>query len=98
MQAPVGRAPNGAGSVIEASDRVDRRRRTGDPFQGLARWLEPACSLVSGLPLLDAGPEAPHGSTDWDRSFLRSLYVTEQKSKLQRSQIAREMEREMLSR
>jgi hypothetical protein len=36
-------------------------------------------------------PAAPIGLTDWDQTFLKSLYATEQKSKLQRSQIARQM-------
>jgi|SRR5665213_1195218 len=48
------------------------------------------------LTLFNAEPEAaPTGLTDWDKAFLKSLYATEQKSKLQRSQIARQMVREM---
>ena len=42
-----------------------------------------------------ASEAAPTGLTNWDQAFLRSLYATEQKSKLQRSQIARQMAREM---
>ena len=48
------------------------------------------------LTLFNAAHEAaPSGLTDWDKAFLRALYATEQKSKLQRSQIARQMVREM---
>jgi hypothetical protein len=39
---------------------------------------------------------APPGMSDWDRNFLKSLYDTEQKSRLQRSQIAHQMVREIL--
>ncbi len=46
------------------------------------------------LRLFDGAPQAaPTGMTDWDQSFLKSLYATEQKSTLQRSQIARAMVR-----
>ena len=48
------------------------------------------------LTLLNAAPQAaPTAMTDCDRTFLKSLYATEQKSKLQRGQIAREMVREI---
>jgi hypothetical protein len=48
------------------------------------------------LMLFNGAPEAaPTGMTDWDQTFLKSLYATEQKSKLQRSQIARSMVREI---
>jgi hypothetical protein len=48
------------------------------------------------LTLFNAAPQAaPIGMTDWDQTFLKSLYATEQKSKLQRSQIARQMVREI---
>jgi hypothetical protein len=48
------------------------------------------------LTLFSGTPEtAPTGMTDWDQTFLKSLYSTEQKSKLQRSQIARSMVREI---
>jgi hypothetical protein len=48
------------------------------------------------LTLFSAAPQAaPAALTDWDRNFLKSLYSTEQKSKLQRSQIARQMVREI---
>jgi hypothetical protein len=48
------------------------------------------------LRLFDGAPgQAPAGMSDWDRAFLKSLYATEQKSKLQRSQIAHEIVREV---
>jgi hypothetical protein len=48
------------------------------------------------LTLFDGTPEAaPAGMTDWDETFLKSLYATDQKSKNQRSQIARHMVRDM---
>jgi hypothetical protein len=48
------------------------------------------------LTLFNAAPQgAPIGMTDWDRTFLKSLYATEQKSMLQRSQIARQMVRDI---
>lgn len=44
------------------------------------------------LTLFDKGPQASSaGMTDWDRSFLKSIYETEQKSILQRTEIARSM-------
>lgn len=65
---------------------------------GLAK-LKPDARLGDAptiLTLFNAEPEAvPAGLTDWDRAFLRSLYATEQKSKLQRSQIARQMVRDI---
>jgi hypothetical protein len=64
--------------------------------------LKPGPSLGDAptiLKLFDGAPQAaPAGMTDWDRAFLKSLYSTEQKSKLQRSQIAREMVREIVPR
>jgi hypothetical protein len=48
------------------------------------------------LTLFNAAHEAaPSGLTAWDKAFLTALYATEQKSKLQRSQIARSMLREI---
>jgi hypothetical protein len=65
---------------------------------GLAK-LKPGARLddVSTiLKLFDGAPEAaPAGMTDWDQAFLKSLYSTDQISKQQRSQIARQMAREI---
>ncbi len=48
------------------------------------------------LKLFDGAPQtAPAGATDWDLAFLKSLYTTEQKSKLQRRLIANGMVREL---
>lgn len=48
------------------------------------------------LKLFDgAARAAPEGMTEWDRTFLKSLYATVQTSTLQRSQIARQMVREI---
>lgn len=38
---------------------------------------------------------APAGLTEWDQTFLKSLYTTEQKSQTQRSQIAHQMVRDI---
>jgi hypothetical protein len=49
------------------------------------------------LKLFDGAPQAaPTGMTEWDQAFLKSLYATEQKSKLQRSQVAQAMVREIV--
>jgi hypothetical protein len=49
-----------------------------------------------GYTLFNGAPEAaPTGMTDWDQSFLKALYATDQKSKQQRGQIARSMVREI---
>jgi hypothetical protein len=48
------------------------------------------------LTLFNGAPKtAPAGMTDWDQTFLKSLYSTEQISKQQRDQIARSMVREI---
>jgi thymidylate synthase ThyX len=47
--------------------------------------------------LFDPAPAAPAGISEWEQAFLKSLYVTEQRSKLLRSQIAREMARQVLA-
>jgi hypothetical protein len=48
------------------------------------------------LTLFNGAPKAaPSGMTDWDQAFLKSLYATEQKSKLQRSQMTHQMVREI---
>jgi hypothetical protein len=61
--------------------------------------LKPDASL-GGTPtiltLFNGAPDAaPTGMTDWDQTFLKSLYSTDQKSKQQRSQIAHQMAREI---
>jgi hypothetical protein len=44
------------------------------------------------LTLFDKGPHAASpGMTDWDAAFLKSVYATEQKSVVQRSEIALDM-------
>jgi hypothetical protein len=46
------------------------------------------------LKLFEGDPQsAPRGASDWDAAFLKALYVTEQKSRLQQTLIAREMVR-----
>jgi hypothetical protein len=48
------------------------------------------------LKLFDGAPEAaPAGMSDWDQAFLKSLYATEQKSRLQRKDMARTIVREL---
>ena len=47
--------------------------------------------LFGGVP-----QEAPAGITDWDRAYLKSLYATEQSSKVQRDLIAKGMLREIV--
>lgn len=48
------------------------------------------------LKLFEGDPQsAPGGASDWDEAFLKALYVTEQKSRLQQTLIAREMVREI---
>ena len=65
---------------------------------GLAQ-LKPGARLGDAstiLKLFDGAPEAtPAGMTDWDRAFLKSVYATDQKSTLQRSQIAHQMVRDL---
>jgi len=65
---------------------------------GLAK-LKPDARLGDAptiLTLFNGAPEAaPTGMTDWDQTFLKSLYVTEQISKQQRGQIARQMVRDI---
>jgi hypothetical protein len=43
-----------------------------------------------------APQDAPSGMTDWDEAFLKSLYTTDQRSKLERHRIARDMAREIV--
>jgi hypothetical protein len=48
------------------------------------------------LKLFTGAPQAaPAGMSDWDEAYLKSLYATEQRSRLRRSQIARRMVREI---
>jgi len=65
---------------------------------GLSK-LKPGARLGDArtiLKLFDGAPQAvPAGMTDWDQAFLKSLYATEQRSKLQRGEIARAMVREV---
>ncbi len=86
---------------------VDRARLKGVTAGQLADYLAMSsfaklkadAHLEAGttiLTLFNGAPEAaPVGMTAWDQTFLKSLYATEQKSKLQRSQIARQMVREI---
>ncbi len=48
------------------------------------------------LNMFDAPQVAPPRLSDWDRAYLKSLYTTDQKSKLQRTLITREMVREII--
>ena len=49
------------------------------------------------LKLFDGAPQAaPDGLSEWDQSFLKSLYATEQISKSQRSHIANSIVRDVL--
>jgi hypothetical protein len=86
---------------------VDQRRLQGVTAGQLADYiamsgfakLKPDAHLGDAptiLTLFSADPKAaPTGMTDWDQTFLKSLYATEQKSKLQRSQIAHQMVHEI---
>ncbi len=82
---------------------VDERRLQGVSRGQLADYvamvgfskLKPGVQLGDAdtiLMLFDgASQAAPAGMTDWDRAFLKSLYATDQRSKLQRGQIAGSM-------
>ncbi len=65
---------------------------------GLAQ-LKPTAHLSEAptiLKLFSGAPQAgPPGMTDWDQAFLKSLYSTEQQSKVQRALIAKDMVREI---
>jgi hypothetical protein len=86
---------------------VDTKRLQGVKLGQLADYvamvgfakLKPDARLGDAptiLKLFEGAPQAaPPGMTDWDQSFLKSLYATEQKSKLQRGEIARAMVREI---
>ncbi len=87
---------------------VDRTRLQGVKMGQLADYvamvafakLKPGARLGDAptiLKLFEGAPQgAPSGMTDWDQTFLKSLYATEQKSKLQRGEIARAMVREIV--
>ena len=48
------------------------------------------------LKLFDGAPEnAPAGMSDWDQAYLKSLYATQQKSRLQRKDMAQAIVREI---
>jgi hypothetical protein len=86
---------------------VDKARLSGVTRGQLADYvgmvaladLKPGAKLgdaATVLKLFDGAPQqAPTGLTDWDQAFLKSLYATDQKMKLQRSQIAHQMVRDM---
>jgi hypothetical protein len=70
--------------------------------EGLARWDTPVCPTVSGLPrqevefiLTRIAQIARAGLTDWDQTFLKSLYATNQKLKTQSDLMAKEMVRDI---
>jgi hypothetical protein len=87
---------------------VDQRRLHGVTRQQLADYVAMMgfAKLKSDARLGDAptilklfdgvAVAAPAGMTDWDRTFLKSLYATEQTSKLQRGEIARSMVRDIV--
>jgi hypothetical protein len=87
---------------------VDQTRLKGVTLRQLADYvamsgfakLKADPHLADGttiLTLFDAAPEAaPAALTDWDQSFLKSLYATEQRLKSQRSQIAHQMAHEIV--
>ena len=87
---------------------MDQRRLRGVTAGQLADYvaisgfakLKPGASLGDArtiLKLFDGSPQAtPTGMTEWDRTFLKALYATEQKSQVQRGQIARSMVREIV--
>ncbi|HEY6458140.1 MAG TPA: hypothetical protein VIY90_22925 [Steroidobacteraceae bacterium] len=86
---------------------VDRTRLKGVTLGQLADYvalsgfakLKPDARLGDSptiLTLFNGAPKAaPAGMAEWDRIFLKSLYATEQKSRLQRSQIAHRMVHEI---
>lgn len=82
---------------------VDRTRLRGVKLGQLADYVamvafakvKPGAHLGDAptiLKLFDGAPQAaPVGMTEWDQTFLKSLYATEQKSMLQRGEIAGDM-------
>ena len=87
---------------------VDQRRLQGVTRGQLADYvamvgfakLKPDARLRDAPTILklfdDAPVAAPAGMTDWDQTFLKSLYATEQTSKQQRGEIARAMVRDLV--
>ncbi|MGH8218455.1 MAG: hypothetical protein ACREUT_07815 [Steroidobacteraceae bacterium] len=91
--------------VVEIADQRQLRGSTLGQFADYAAMvalaeIKPGAHLgdaPSILKLFDGSPKtAPAGMTDWDRAFLKSLYLTDQASTLQRGQIGREMVRELI--
>lgn len=86
---------------------IDRARLQGVTRGQLADYvgmvaladLKPGAKLgdtATILKLFDGAPQqAPASLTDWDQAFLKSLYTTDQKMKMQRSQIAHQMVHEI---
>jgi hypothetical protein len=86
---------------------VDQRRLQGVTVGQLADYvamsglakLNPDAHLGDAptiLTLFSGAPgAAPTGMTDWDQTFLKSVYATDQRSRLQRSQIAHQMVHEI---
>lgn len=87
---------------------VDQQRLQGVTREQLADYvamvgfakLKPDARLGEAptiLKLFDSAPvAAPAGITDWDQTFLKSLYATEQTSRQQRGAIARAMVRDIV--
>ena len=86
---------------------VDQRRLQGVTVGQLADYvamsglakLKPDAHLGDAptiLTLFNGAPgAAPTGMTNWDQTFLKSVYTTDQRSRLQRSQIAHQMVHEI---
>lgn len=90
--------------VIEIADQSRMRGVTLGQFAdyvamvGLAE-IKPGARFgdaPSILKVFDGSPKAaPSGMTDWDRAFLKSLYATDQLTRLQRRELGRAMVREL---
>jgi hypothetical protein len=86
---------------------VDQKRLKGVTLGQLADYvamsgfakLKADAHLADGttiLTLFNAAPDAaPTSMTDWDQTFLKSLYASESRSRLQRSEIAHQMVHDM---
>jgi hypothetical protein len=89
--------------ILRAFVVVDQKRLRDVKLRQLADYiaisgfaeLKPGSRLGDAptiLTLFDGAPKsAPAGMTAWDQAFLKSLYATEQRSMLQRSEIAHQM-------